>query len=381
MRHKVWRTLLFMSLALVVLMTVSISLQLSVAKPTGPYNVGQTTLHWVDSSRLEALTQDSYDVREVVALVWYPAEVGSRNISPYFPGLSTVSKSLIESGEVSAWEAYGLRFIRSHNSLDAKPAQSGKPFPIVIFSPGNGTNAELYTVLASDLASHGYVVVGLNHPYDVAAVELSDHEVAQFYKDQWSLDASAHASFIAERIQVRTEDMRFGLDQLEALNADVHSPFAGMLDVDSVAAAGHSLGGITASQACTIDSRFHACLNLDGLQRGGPFSADETAIPPSQPFLFLTKEAHLHPRLIEKFESTKESYWVVVHGASHESFTDGPSLQPGLLPLPGRADQILALTQQITLAFLDRTLKDQPGDLLSNLVNGENVTVQAYPSQ
>jgi dienelactone hydrolase len=381
MRQKVQRTLLLVGLAVIILMMVSISSQLSVAKPTGPYNVGQTTLHWVDSSRSEDLTENPDDVREVVALVWYPAEQGNEGDMPYFPSLSTVSKSLMESGEVSAWEVYGLRFIRSHNSLDAKPAQSKKPYPIVIFSPGNGTNAELYTVLASELASHGYVVVGLNHPYDVAAVELSNHEVAQFYKEQWSMDMSAHAAFIAERIQVRTDDVLFALNQLEALNSDVHSLFAGVLDVDSVAVAGHSLGGITASQACKADSRFRACLNLDGLQMGGPFSTDESAIPPVQPFLFLTKEAQLHPKLIEKFESTTESYWVVIHRASHQSFTDGPSLRPGLLPLPTHADQILTLTQKYTLAFLNQTLKKQPSDLLSELEKVENITVQVYPSQ
>ena len=381
MGQMVRRTLLFVGLAVIILMMVSVSTQLSVVKPTGPYNVGQTTLHWADSSRLEDLTEDPDDVREVVALVWYPAEQGSEGAIPYFPSLSTVSKSLIESGEVSAWEVYGLRFIRSHNSLDAKPAQSAKPYPIVIFSPGNGTNAELYTVLASELASHGYVVIGLNHPHDIAAVELSNHEVAPFYKEQWSMKMSDHAAFIAERIQVRTEDMLFVLNQLEALNSNGDSPYAGLLDIEAVAAAGHSLGGITASEACKADIRFRACLNLDGLQQGGPFSTDESALPPVQPFLFLTKETQLHPKLIEKFESTTESYWVVIHGASHQSFTDGPSLQPSLLPLRTRADQIMTLTQVYTLAFLDQTLKDEPSNILSELEKVENATVQVYPTQ
>src|SRR6185503_10763240 len=90
-----------------------------------------------------------------------------------------------------------------------------------------------------------------------------------------------------------------------------NSPFAGLLDLNHVAAAGHSLGGITASEACKADTRFKGCVNFDGLQAGGPFSADVTAAPPDQPFLFLTKESQIHPALIEKFESTSESYWVV----------------------------------------------------------------------
>lgn len=50
--------------------------------------------------------------------------------------------------------------------------------------------------------------------------------------------------------------------------------------------------------------------------------------------MFVTKESELHPMLIERFESMSESYWVVIHSASHDIFTDGPLLQPCLLPFP-----------------------------------------------
>ena len=381
MRLNVPIILVFVSLAFIILWSVSVALQLDMPAPTGTYADGQTVFRCSNPARLEPLTEDPHDLREVIALLWYPAEMGSGMESPYFPGLSTVSHSLIESGEVAAWEAFGLPFIRSHNLLDARPAKSEKLYPIVIFSPGNGTNVEFYTVLAGELASHGYVVVGLNHPYDVAAVELSDHEVATFYKAQDEMEMSVHEEFIAERIKVRTEDVLFTVNQLNALNADANGTFAGVLDLESVAVAGHSLGGITASEACKADARFRACLNLDGIQRGGPFSTEETTIPPSQPFLFLTKEAQLPPRLIDKFESMTESYWVVVHGATHESFTDGPLLQPGLLPIPNRADRIMSYIQDYTLAFLDQALKNQDSSLLSNSENLQDVSVRIYPSE
>jgi hypothetical protein len=170
----------------------------------------------------------------------------------------------------------------------------------------------------------------------------------------------------------------FALEKVEEMNTD--GPFAGLLDLNSVAAAGHSLGGITASEACKADRRFQACLNFDGLQRGGPFSMEEAAIPPEQPFLFLTKESQLHPRLLERFELTSESYWVVVHGASHQSFTDGPLLRPSLLPGPNQEDQFMELIQKYTLAFLDHSLKEQPDNLLSKTGSDEEVSVKAFPS-
>ena len=380
MRSKVLKISFLIGLAFVLLFILSISLQLELPAPTGPYVVSQTVFKWEETSRPEVLSDDPNDFREVMVLVWYPAQKGTGTTSPYFPGLSTVSKTLVESGEVTSWEVSGLQFIRSQNLFNANLAKSDRPYPILILSPGNATNIEFYNALASEIASHGYIVVGINHPYDVAAVELVNHDIAQYYKDQESLEMRPHQAFIAERIKVRTLDVLFTLNQLETLNSSTNNLFSGMLDLETVAVAGHSLGGITASEACKADVRFRACLNFDGLQRGGPFSTEETAIPPDQPFMFMTKESQLHPKLIEKFETTLESYWVTIHGASHDSFTDGLLLQPQILPTPNRADHIALLIRTYTLAFLDETLKDQKNDLLSKSVHLQDVSVQVYPS-
>lgn len=380
MRSKFLKIISVTILAIIIILTLFIIPQLEIPKPTGKYIVSQTVFRWADSSRPEVLTDNSNDSREVVTIIWYPAEPGTGANAPYFSGLSAVSNALIESGEVAQWEVMGLPFIRSQNLFNAEVASNESSYPVFILSPGNGTNIEFYNILASEIASHGYIVVGLNHPYDVAAVELSNGQVAPYDKVQWSLEPSAHQAYISERIKVRTADTLFALDQLEVLNSSTDSPFAGRMDLDLIAVAGHSLGGITASEACKADSRFLACLNFDGLQKGGPFSMEETADPPDQPFMFLTKEAQLHPKLIESFESTRESYWVVIRDASHQSFTDGPVIQPSIIPGSNEADEIMRLIQKYTMAFLDQTLKGEPADLLAKSVNQQNVSVEIFPS-
>ena len=374
-----WKRVLIISLLLLLVLGLSIYSQLELPTPSGFYAVSRTVIKWVDPSRPEVLTEDPSDVREVVAMVWYPATPGTGTGEGYFPHLASLSEALVQSGEVERWEVIGLRYVRSDILLDAKPLREQSPFPVVILSPGNGTNVEFYTSLASDIASHGYIVMGINHPYDVAAVELSNGTVAPYHKEQWLMDMKAHQAYIAGRIKVRTGDMLYALEQLDNLNST--GPFAGTLDLSAVAAAGHSLGGITASEACKKDIRFKACLNFDGLQKGGPFSIEETAIPPRQPFMFLTKESQLHPRLLERFESLQEGYWVVVHGASHESFNDGPLLQPSLWPGPNRADRLTDSIQAYTMAFLDHTLKGQSSSLLSRTVEGEDVAVRVFSAQ
>lgn len=277
---------------------------------------------------------------------------------------------------MTLWEVLGLGMLRSSISLDSDPVK--EPFPVVILSPGNGTNIEFYSILASEIASHGYIVIGINHPHDVAAVELSGGEVAPYDKAQWSLDLQAHQAYTADRIKVRTADVLFALDRLDEMNST--GPFAGTMDLSAVAAVGHSLGGITASEACKADARLKACLNLDGIQAGGPFSMDETALPPNQPFMFLTKEAQLHPRLLERFEATTKSYWVIVQGASHDSFTDGPVLQSALLPGKSQADRSMEVIQQYSVAFLDHVLKGRSEDRLSQPANQPGVSVRWFPS-
>src|SRR5690349_15562121 len=283
MRATSWKTVTWIGLLLLLVLAISIYSQLELPAPGGPYAVGQKIFTWVDASRPEVLTENPNDSREVAALVWYPAEPETGVNVGYFPHLSSVSDAMVQSGELESWEVFGLRFVRSESRLDANPVKTEGRFPVVILSPGNGTNIEFYSSLAGEIASQGYFVVGLNHPYDVPAVQLYSGEVAPYDRDQWLLDAEAHQAYSKERVKVRTADVLFALGQLEAMNSN--GPFAELMNLDSVAAAGHSLGGITASEACKADKRFKACLNLDGLQQGGPFSMEETAIPPAQPFL------------------------------------------------------------------------------------------------
>ena len=315
--------------------------------------------------------------REVIALVWYPAKPGTGEKAPYIPNLNRIASGLRASGEVNPIEVAGLPLIRTSAMQDASVSTSAETYPVIVLSPGSGTNVEFYSALAEDLASHGYIVVGINHPYDVAAVALSDGTVAQYVLGP--MDFQQRAAFTADRIAQHVTDLRFALDQLEALNASGAGLLAGRLDLDLVAAVGHSIGGITAVQACEADPRFDACANLDGLQSGGPFSADENPTLPVQPFLFLTKEEELHPRIVQMLEAlSAESYLVVIHGASHDSFTDGPSLIPSPLPLPNKADRIMASTRSYLLAFLDHTLRGEEQTLLAE-PSSTDVTVTEYP--
>ncbi len=64
------------------------------------------------------------------------------------------------------------------HSRSASYALRGAPFPVLIFEPGLGRLIPNYTTLAEDLASRGYVVVGLNPTYSASITVLSGHVIA-----------------------------------------------------------------------------------------------------------------------------------------------------------------------------------------------------------
>jgi predicted dienelactone hydrolase len=379
MARKVWRTPVFLGLGLLVLIGISVVLQLNIPEPTGPFPAGRTSHVWVDNSRPEALTEDPGDFRNVPVEIWYPAAESSGTKSPYFPDLERVAQNLAASGEVSPLEVFGLRFIKSHEIQNAAIANESSVFPVVILSPGQGTNVEFYAGIADELASHGYIVVGINHPYDVAAVTLIDGKVAQFNPGPFEMQA--HQDWVEKRVEERKADILFTIEELARSYDNGEDLLAGNLDLKQVAVMGHSLGGIAAAEACQAESRFLACLNLDGIQPGGAFSVHKNAPPPDQPFMMITKERELPEQFMAQFKAIpSRGYRIVIREASHDSFTDGPLLLPSLLPLPNEADQIHSLIRAYTLAFLDQILKQQPSPLLEKPFENKQVLLEVYPS-
>jgi hypothetical protein len=123
MRVKSWKTVIWIGVFLLLVFALSIYSQLELPASGGPYAVGRTVFRWVDSSRSEILTEAPDDFREVIAMVWYPAEPGTGVKAGYLPDLSSVAGALTQSREVEAWQVVGLRFVRLESHYDAKPGK------------------------------------------------------------------------------------------------------------------------------------------------------------------------------------------------------------------------------------------------------------------
>jgi len=333
-------------------------------QPTGPHAVGRRVFHWVDQSRREALSSAAADRREVTAYVWYPADKRSSVTAPYVDDLDRLARAL--SGD----EASLARAALAHAGANAPIATTPARFPVILFSPGAGSLAALYTAFCEELASHGYVVAGVDHPYDGAAAVLADGRIAKQAKSPE--DGEALLKYERQRVDVRMDDLRFVLDQLTRLSDGASTdPFSGRLDLSRLGVIGHSVGGMTAGQFCMRDTRAAACANLDGVVTAMPVYPDADGHGPSQPFLFIDKP--FSPMRGEKPDDASRriaflrqrgnatltnvtrahSYRITLAGATHATFSDEEVLTGN-----DRVQrELLNRVRRYIVSFFDETLK------------------------
>ncbi|MER7708476.1 hypothetical protein ABTX81_37020 [Kitasatospora sp. NPDC097605] len=340
--------------------------------PTGPFTVGTRVVQWTDPDRPETATPDPADRRTVVVQLWYPAQQSpagtprAQYLGRTEQEARTVSAALASYSGLPGFLIDGVTRARSHAVVDAPVTGDGGRFPVVLFSPGLGGVRTQNTAWAEELASHGYVVAALDHPYDSAAVVLDDGRTIDTGIASTGDDAEDDRRAV-ETTRIRAADLGFVLTQLGRLDrGEFPDPLTGRLDTGRAAVTGHSLGGAAALQAARQDSRFAAVIDLDGYPR------DPDPRPFPQPALALTQavgpqtdERYL-PRLTEVLKlSTATSYRLTLPGAAHLTFLDAPLYLPPLPSLVGSLGRAGSprVVAEATLAFLDATLSWKPGDL------------------
>lgn len=332
---------------------------------TGDHAVGKSAVVWP--------TPSSSGRMRVVA--WYPAVPGTGSDGRYLADLALIGPALEASGELGAMERLGLGLVADPARIDAQAAgEPGARFPLVILSPGNATNVEFYAVLAEELASQGFVVLGIDHPGQVTAVALGD-AIVPYAGDPPLGDP---AGVTPQRIDDRVVDIGAVLDQLTNGTPGLDG-IASRIDLTRVGLLGHSNGGVAVATAC-VDTRVDACMNIDGQLAGGPFSARPDPVAPDKPFLYLTKETELHPALATLFEAgAPGTTRVVVPEGTHDAFADGPRFRPRPLPVDGAPERSLAVSRSVAAAFFDHTLRDAPRSVFGTLDAPTDIQVFLYP--
>jgi predicted dienelactone hydrolase len=216
---------------------------------TGPYKVERTSFEWVDQSRDETYASIHGLKRDLMVYVWFPATLAKRTkIAPYLEGGLMWNlwsehpdlESLVHS------HAYSTRVLDN--------AQSS--YPVLVLDPGLTASSLNYASTAEELASNGYIVVGMSHPYTAIVVTYPDGRIVYG-------GANGHSRMMDQSLlTVWTQDVRFVLDQIEILNA-TDDNFKGHLDLTRIGIIGHSFGGLTAVEVEATDPRVKAGVGME----------------------------------------------------------------------------------------------------------------------
>ena len=351
---------------------------------TGPYKVGTQVRHITDESRRDPFSDRAEGVRELVIQIWYPVDPLVRNLamSPYRDRRITTLKSA------------HFALVKTHSMLGARLSEGR--YPVLLYTPSwSGIRTEC-TFQVEELASHGYVVVGIDHPYSSSIVMFPDGRIARrkfLGNEDYSSEAAVEA-FVKtadQQVEIRAQDATFVLDTLEHLNGnDPDGLLTGSLDLARVGIFGFSLGGGTAAQTCWLDRRFRA-----GLDMGGMIAGESAEQGTFAPFFFMfegmyesipyTKGTdisgfdHRKQREIEftrkQFELVKSSlcqfggYWMVIDGLKHRDFCDSPFFSP-LRRGSASPAAIARIIGRYALAFFDKHLRDIEQPLLDGPSSG-----------
>ena len=329
----------------------------AIPRPTGPHRVGTTITALIDGSRREPLIVASRP-RSIVVQLWYPTGRTRGQLAPY---LSPAVAKQIGEGLPGGYRA--LLRARTHAFIDAPALRRPGGWPVLVFSPGYGTERQLYTGLVEDLASQGFVVVAIDHPEDANVVTFPGGRTVVRGK------VPETTATIKAALAVRVADVRFLLDQLEARPAIAPpGPTRADLDLSRIGMFGHSLGGATAANAMLADPRIVAGADLDGTIFG---AAEGAGL--DRPFMVMAGAPGplREPGLRHFFDRLRGPRRAVTFPAAHhfafsdllfilpQLVRDDPELEGALVELLGRASPVPTLARERgdLTAFFDRYLK------------------------
>jgi pimeloyl-ACP methyl ester carboxylesterase len=351
--------------------------------PTGAFAIGTPTRHWVDESRPELFAGRAAGPRELMVQLWYPARSGSGGrLARYVDDARTLEQlALLMRLPPNAFAA--MSSVSTHAVLDAPIAEDGRTYPVLLFSHGRCGVREHNTFQVEELASHGYIVVTIDHPYAASGVRFPDGRLVEFdprLLPPWPRHdpEDPEGPFLDSVIPFLADDVAFVHDRLHRLNDDPNDVLSGRLDLGRVGIFGVSLGGVVAAAACQRQPALRALLTMDAAVPWDVVSAGLM-----QPVMWMTRDAatmrregwseadisDLHVSMRTSFERLPgPGYILLVPGMYHIDFSDGRLISPLIeacgISGPIDGQRARDIVRRYSLAFFDRHLSELPAPLL-----------------
>ena len=349
-KNKWIKRAIIIACVVVVLMVVVMLIKTAMFPPydglpvSGSYAVETQTFTWEDKSRVETFT-DTGENRALTVSFWYPSEEGK--------------------------------------------------YPMVVFSHGAFGVIESNYSTYTELASNGYVVASIGHPYHAMFVEdvngkttMVDMEfLKQIYADngEYSEEAERQTYELSQEwMELRSADMNFVLDtileEVGQVQKDSDTVFT-LIDSTKIGLMGHSMGGATAVQLGRERNDISAVIDLEGTMMGEYVGFENgyevyNEEPYPVPILDVNSKAVREDIDALKAEHPNWEYVndylgrnavcyreVIFNGSGHLNFTDLPMISPVLAGLLGvgevDAEECMKNVNEVVLTFFDFYLKGE----------------------
>lgn len=315
--------------------------------PSGPFQVGVVDMTWPDTSRTLTDTQPAL----LPVRLWFPAEPSSKpRRASRHRAQATFEHDLAERlpGGRGPWILRGMTRAPLPIYSDMRLATRQRSYPAVILSHGNPGSPALLATLATELASHGFVV---------ATPEHLGASLGSVLPDGTFIPAEAE-SFLANtpaRTAQDIADVRATITGLRALAAvDTAGRFTARLRVDSIVFVGQGSSAL-AGAALAAQGLVTGLIALDPPE-------GSSATCGGRPVVSIARAAGtLNGCQTDRIE-------VIAPSARPADFTDLAWWSPVLLRRAGlggtvNAGEMQQAAHQLTTAALRAWMHNEPADL------------------
>lgn len=359
----------------------------SLPAPTGKYAIGTETFELTDQQRKDNLAPSK--PRILVGQIWYPSSGEKGKTSAYMEERLVDYLAESQFYELEKRVFQDFRQLQTHAVLSAPIQKDGGKFPLVFVLHGLGSPRAFHTILCEDLASHGYAVIALDHPYGGVTVSHSGEVFSSSMLEEFDLFAS---------IADWSLDVKLAYEYFKNSPAKLPQQLREYLDFDRVAAGGHSLGGNIALGLDQYIPSVRGAFNMDGgswekLEPTG--IAVEALVLRSYPVYSDAELAakgrnksdwekmgkmidNIHLYIYQKSKAPITQ--IKVKGTGHFSYSDAPFTAPYLINQFGGKildkNRIKSISHAHIISFLNQ-LFDRPNSGL-DLVSSDPVILEKF---
>lgn len=237
--------------------------------------------------------------------------------------------------------------VRTYCYKDVPISDRKDRYPVVVYNHGLSGFQMESTVLCADIASNGYIVISIGHPYGSGAVTYEDGSVFA-PKDSFKIERNN----LTPLGNLWYEDIRYAVKFIAGLNdlpmRNDNSDLAKKLNLDDgINFLGVSFGGCCSIGAALSEKDIRCAINLDG----GLFT-DIDCVYPNKPILVmcspLNYKAHARLKELGCTNVTVKK----IRKLSHWEFSDGVYFSERGKKDRNRADMISKQRAQLCLEFL-----------------------------